>query len=146
MYATREDVERIYGKSNVEKWADVNNDKNAQDVAQRVVWALEMAHDELEARLRYGPYALPFQPVPKTITRMEATLAGVILYDSRLITDEEDSPSPMKKHEKWVARMIADIFSRRLRLDAPYQSIDYPKVIEDDTSDLHLEDPFWIDP
>lgn len=139
-YSDRAGLELVFGKSNVEKWADVNNDENAADVDARVTWALEQGYEYVNDRLRDGPYAIPFTlPAPATIKLLNERFAGVLLYESRGVTDVDGQGKPMHAlayHRDWVEKTIAQIFARQLRLNLTPQVTTYPQVLrEEDEAD-----------
>lgn len=137
-YATRSDLERHYGRTNVIKWADLDNDNNTESIAERIQWALVAATSYLDNRLRFGPYTVPFEdPYPLELTRMCAWYAGVLLYESRGVTDfnAEGRPQHQLHHQKRnVETMIKDVLTRRLRFNLPTSATSYPQVMSDDES------------
>ena len=139
-YAGREDVEHIFGKSNVEKWADLNNEEDPIEVAERVAWALNLAESAVNSRLRQGPYSIPFDAtsssgsgdngVPLEITDTTARQAGIYLYDGRRISDDPDDDSDeLSIHRRTVDRTIKGILGGLIVLDATRQAVDYPRAI-----------------
>src|SRR5262245_41738985 len=65
-YANRSDVEVIYGTHNINKWADVENDGDVDLIGQRICWALQNSHAQMNDRMAGGPYLVPFiQPYPR---------------------------------------------------------------------------------
>lgn len=114
-YCDRDDVELVYGRSNVAKWADLNNDQDENDIAERIGWACCLATSEIDDRLRDGPYDVPFEE-PWALSLVDATarLAGTLLYDSRGAIDvgADDDPAhslaPMRKRvEKFIKSVLA---------------------------------------
>lgn len=89
LYATRSDIEDIYGITNVAKWADINNDGVSTEdrVTDRVNKALSRATAEINDRLRGSRYSIPFTEVPNTVVYLCALYAGIWLYSSRGVTD-----------------------------------------------------------
>lgn len=130
-YAARADVERIYGSVNVAKWADADNLLNAQDKDARVEWALCLATERINNRMRTGPYVVPFSTVPLEIVDLCATWAGVILYLSpRGVTDADEAANhELSLQEKWVQTQIRRIMAGQVRLDLELRCTTYPKVI-----------------
>jgi len=124
-YATRTDVENVFGKGNVTKWADVEGENNATFVTTRVTEALSYADERVDDMLRDGPYVLPLQKTdgttPRTVRDCAAKLAGLWLYESRGIREEADesSPSPLSRMAKNVERTLDSINAGLIRLDVP---------------------------
>lgn len=125
-YAALSDIQMVFGSTNVDKWADLNNDGNT---AARIAWALDLATREIDERLRRGPYEVPFPTVPDTIRDMAAQLAGVYLYNSRGITDTEDAPNPVRWHEKDVKNKLREIQTGLRKLDLEELVVRYPRAI-----------------
>src|SRR5690606_18957364 len=83
-YCDDDDLDVIFGKTNVDRWADLDNDVDTTRIARRRLWARNLASATLDDRLRAGPYELPFSdPVPAVVVDLSARLAGLLLYDSR---------------------------------------------------------------
>lgn len=129
-YSDRDDVEMIFGATNVAKWADLDNDEDDGKIDARVEWACEEATDRIDGRLRGGPYEVPFDgsSVPRTIVTLSARLAGVLLYDGRGVTDEE-AEDRVTPHRKLVETGIAEILAGKVRLDLPQVSASYPRAV-----------------
>lgn len=119
-YATRTDVEAIYGANNVERWADIDNDGDEDHIEARITWALGVAEDKLNNRLKSsGKYDIPFdEPVDSELTEMTARFAGVLLYESRGLTDTEndDGRNVLTGHRKQVDQFVKDVNSGKVRL------------------------------
>lgn len=132
-YAVRADLDLIFGRDNVSKWADLNNNEDADEIAQRVCWALAEAKDYFDDRLRGGPYSIPFEETyPDQIVSMSARWAGVLLYDSRGVQDSEDE-NPRHKlsyHRDAVKKFLREVHAGRIRLEGvDLVATDYPKVV-----------------
>lgn len=136
-YCDREDVEAIFGKSNVRKWADLDNNGDEGDIDARVITMMCNATDEISNRCRSGPGAMPFDPVPRQVRFITARLAGINLHMNRGITDTDDADDPMQVHrdevDKFVARFLGGAleFDTRVNHNAPAA---YRISDEDDTS------------
>ena len=119
-YAERSDIELIFGKANVAKWADVDNEENLNDIEGRINWSLESSHNEINSRLLGGPYTIPFiTPYPQPIVVQCARMSGIMLYDSRGITDFSEDGLPKHQlfyHKELCKNFFNFILSRRLRL------------------------------
>jgi len=128
-YAVRADIELIFGSTNVSKWADLNNDEDAGEITARIVWALTLAEERVNNRLRQGKYDIPFATAPTEITDLTARWAGVILYDSRLVIDGEDSD--LSRHEKTVEDRLSKILAGKIKLSTDVAVATYPQVVLD---------------
>lgn len=132
VYAARTDVELVFGRTNVSKWADVDNEEDSTFITNRICWALQEAYSHFNNRLRGGPYAVPFiEPFESQIISMSARLAGVMLYDSRGITDFSENGKPqhqLSAHRDMVEKFIKDVMAGIIRLDAEHV-VNYPAVV-----------------
>jgi hypothetical protein len=119
-YCVRKDIELIYGKTNVKTWADVDNNGILQDITDRVDWAIENSYHQINDILLGGPYIVPFEePFPIQIITESARLAGVMLYDSRGITDFSEDGKPLHQlayHRNMTDQFIKKILARQIRL------------------------------
>jgi phage gp36-like protein len=133
MYAESKDIELIFGRSNVRKWADVENTESAYEIDQRICWALSEARAYIDDRLRGGRYTIPFTDPPTRIVSMSARYAGVLLYDSRGITDMSEDGKPkhqLSAHRDMVEKFLDQILSGKIRLDTDSDAITYPQVVK----------------
>lgn len=131
-YCDRTDIETIYGKTNVEKWADLDGKRVAPDIAARIVRACAVATAKIDTRLRGGPYALPLDPVPIEIVDLTARYAAYLLYVGRPIKEDDETTHPVKSAKNEVEKELANIRGGRVQLDLPIVAIPYPTVIEDE--------------
>lgn len=153
-YSTDDDLYLLFGRDNVRKWADVNNRGDESEIDDRIEWAREEAHDELNARLARSPYQFPLTVAPtRFVKRMEATLACMLLNESRSITDTEEDAGDLKNIAKRVERFIQGIKLGTIQLagivpavaatEVPFAVNDFPDVkMPDEETDAWL-DSFW---
>lgn len=146
LYCERTDIELAFGVVNVAIWADVDNNKDADSIAARIDWAIEQASDEFDNKTRATPIQAKLaDPAPPMVVRMVAYLAGVLLYESRGVTDMDEKGNP--RHQlSWAKqrfdRFIQDVAARRIVLaddalaDDALQTTDIPGFVSlDDPSD-----------
>jgi len=100
-YATADDVKMTFGRLNVEKWADADNDGNQSIINARIDWALLQAEARIDGRLKGSQYEIPFNPVPTVINDLCARLAAIILWELRGITDSDLEMDAMTGHRKY---------------------------------------------
>jgi len=121
-YSTRDDLELAFGHTNILLWADLNNTALASEITARINWAIANADDELNSKLANSRYQFPLSDdsdIPPILARMSAYFAGVLLYESRGVTDVgEDGKAQhaLMWHRKRVDEFIRDIHARRLVL------------------------------
>jgi hypothetical protein len=138
-YCDREDIELIYGASNVAKWADLENNEDSAEITAKIQWACDTATSRMDDRLRDGPYAVPFEePYPQQIVEQTARLAGVLLYDARGIVDQGGDGEPIHQlapHRRMVQAFIMDVLSGRIKFSSVEHVIDYPQALHLDSLD-----------
>jgi len=142
-YATREDVESIFGARNVIKWADLDNENDAGDIDDRVTWALDLATEMLDNRLFEGPYVVPFDTAPLEVVQSTARLAGVLLYEARGIPAVDGDGNPINQvapHKKAVDDFVKGVMSGTIRFAALTRTRSTPKVIK---VTPRVYDPLW---
>lgn len=121
-YSAKEDVELAFGRSNVRKWADIDNTSLQEVVDARVAWAIEQADSELDSKLANSQYQFPLaddSEVPPILARMSSYLAGVLLYESRGVTDVGErgqAQHALMWHRKRVDEFVRDVWGRRVEL------------------------------
>lgn len=117
-YATRTDIEKIYGKIAVARWADLDQDNDESFINDRIAYALSTAENYLNDRLRHSKYSIPFLSIPHTVNFLTALLAGIELYDSRLITSSPNNHVDEVSRQRKKAKMIIkQILSGQLSLN-----------------------------
>ncbi|HPS52794.1 MAG TPA: DUF1320 family protein, partial [Phycisphaerae bacterium] len=91
-YATKSEIESVFGKSNVASWSNLDNEMSGADDT-RIASAISYADSIINARLRGGRYALPLVnsqgTVPGLVKDWAAKLAGVWLYECRGLFDDD---------------------------------------------------------
>lgn len=140
VYCTRADIEQFYGRENVQKWAELDGDKNSTNIATRISDAISHASNDIDDGLRGGPYTVPFaDTIPLTILDLARRLAGVRLYESRGIQDfEAETGSPVHRlawHASYVRKMLAEIKSGKRRLDIAQRYSTRPQVVRTEEAD-----------
>lgn len=121
-YCTVTDLNNAFGSTNVTKWADVNNTLVQADIDARIEWAIANADDYLNSKLRKSRYQFPLaddSDIPPILARMSAYYAGVLLYESRGVTDvgpDGKTQHALTAQKNSVDEFIRDIHSRRLEL------------------------------
>jgi len=138
-YPSQQDVEFVFGPTNIAKWADLENDGDATYIANRIGWARVQATSRVNDRLRGGPYVIPFSsPYPNMVVEMTARLAGAILYESRGIQDSQDDSgqSLVQMHRKMCERWINQVRAGLVRIEDLDYAINIPSIVPDNTPSL----------
>lgn len=123
-YAERPDIESIFGASNVETWANLENEVSGSTdhVNNRITSALAYAENFIERRLKVGPYAIPLSPVDSIVTDIAARLAGLWLYEGRGVQDwDQETGRPAHKlqwHRVYVEEKLRMILAGQIQLSA----------------------------
>lgn len=145
-YCNRRAVEMLFGASNVLQWADLDNDRDADKILARIDWACRRATGRINARLRGGPYPVPFDlPAPEEIQDAAARLAGVELYDLRGSQDSEEEDTTdwrISSHRKAAERTLDMILDGRLELEIAKSGATYPQSVRERRH--HHHDPFHL--
>lgn len=129
-YTTRTNLDIVFGKSNIDKWADANNNGNATQIAARVAWAIAKADAHINDRLRSRGYTLPFDPVPNAIEEISNALAGCNLYGKpRGLVDGDAATEMLFAAKEEAENELTNIASGLKRLDATYASVSKPFVV-----------------
>lgn len=126
MYCTEEDLYDLFGQVNVSKWADLDNDKDAEKISARVTRAMEWAESEIESLLRKNIYEIPIAnsqgEVPQDIKHIAASLSAVHLYENRGIQDFNPETGQSIHRMKYVRdramKMLRQILAGQRILDA----------------------------
>jgi phage gp36-like protein len=138
-YATRSDIEDVFGEDNVLKWADLDNDQVTSKIAARIATALADVDAYVNDFLRAGPYTVPLTATYRTVTRAAATLAGVWLYEARGVQDVNDvTGAPLHKlawHKRSAEDILRRIVSGGIRLDDENAATMIPQVVLDEDED-----------
>ena len=130
-YCDRGDLETIFGKLNIQRWADLDNDESELTIANRVEWACQWATEFVNSRLQYGHYAVPFISVPELIRDLTAMFAGITLYDGRQVASADDHDL-VSRHRRDFDRYIRQIHKGQLKLFNPTTGL--PVTIQDESA------------
>lgn len=106
-YITRETLELVFGKANIERWADLDGDKDTDKIRKRVNFAIYTASSYIDTILRGHNYnAVEIDP---NIKRLIAQIAGLHLYDAREIIDGDPTSDKMSVVRQQVDDMLGKI-------------------------------------
>lgn len=95
------ELNMVFGTANIQRWADLDNDKSASFISDRIAWAISSASDDVRDELGEALYELTI--TNSTIRRLTAMLAGVQLYESRGIEDWDPETGRAVHRLKYVA-------------------------------------------
>lgn len=129
-YSVRTDSEDIFGPANLSKWADLQNDDDADEIAARIAWAIQEAYEQINARLYQCKYTVPFEATyDPIIVTLSARLVGVLLYDNRKLIDSPEVDQ-MQNHRRMVEDTYSKIHGGQIKLlNYEVNAVDYPQAI-----------------
>lgn len=126
MAVSRDTLDKVFGRPNIDKWADLCNEKNSIDIEERVDFYINLATKLFHQRTSARTYVE--DDVSDVVI---GKMAGIELYEGRGITAADDAEkSPIAHHRKWVNAWIADWISGVLNKTKPSA----PFVVSDDYS------------
>jgi hypothetical protein len=139
-WTSREELEDLFGATNVEKWANIENTASADSLVQRrvesaCVWATADAIDRLRGR-RAGSITIAPRALRLAVTRM----AGCQLYEARGIKDTVDDAEGrhrLKYHRDLALQWYRALLAGQIRLEglADDDITVIPKVVKSATRD-----------
>lgn len=129
-YSTRADSNQIFGKQNIDRWADLQNLEKDEEITSRINWAITEAYNQINARLSGCRYSVPFAAtVDPVIVTLSARLVGMLLYDLRRLVDSPDFDE-MGWHRVLVEKTYKQIHGGQLTLiNHTKLSVSYPQAI-----------------
>ena len=137
------DLDRVFGRINIQNWADADNedDKIQRDV--RIDWANEYAEQEFLGRLADGPYdhLIVRTTKPKMAILICTCIAGIHLYDTRRVIDSSENTDRVAKQRKNADRWIRQIMAGQLKLIDPSTRIQLTKTAQN--SPFVVDDADW---
>jgi phage gp36-like protein len=123
-YSAAADLYQVFGTTNVETWADLDNDDTG--VAARITEAITVADAKIDAILRGCHLRIPVVTeggaTPVLITDLSAKLAGIWLYEAR--GSKDFNPKTQRPYHRYAfmkaeaRRTLEEIRGGHLRLDA----------------------------
>lgn len=118
-YCSRTDIEKIFGKANVLRWASLDNNEDADTIDERISNVCNFATEYVNSRLTFGRYVVPFPSVPTLIVYMTAMFAGVQLHDGRVVINDRDAKDSVFRPRRDFDRYIRQIQKGQLKLLDP---------------------------
>jgi hypothetical protein len=129
--AVRADLNNIFGALNITKWADMSNNRNEAEISARVTYAINLAVEDVKARLRLLPYDIDVAIELPLVQHHVVLRAGDILYSPRAVNDEDPEKDLMKVHRKNFIDFFKQLSAGQLDLGITRTCRPYPKVEED---------------
>lgn len=136
------DLENVFGRDNINHWADLDNDDNAGTISSRINWAINLATAEVQAQLTATSYTWDVVVGHILVNNAIAIKAGLWLYANRAKSDEGDGTTPtnpMRRHEKWLDLFFKQLSTGALKLDIERSGRSFPAVVVDGYGDVSTE-------
>lgn len=137
-WSSKEELERMFGVSNVQQWADLENNEVVAEINSQVQWAVQQATEDAKLRLKTSPFDVAgLTCVPSPLRVATTRLAGVMLYESRGIKDiDEDGQGRHRlvRHERLADKFFRQVIAGQLVLDAG--TVMHPTVSESGDADV----------
>ncbi len=115
-YTDRLKLEWIFGRVNLQKWADLDNDRNSEFIRDRITWSCEVATAYINGRMANGRYSVPFTNPDKNIIHLTGLFAGTILYDGRANKSGDTVRDELSIQRKSARRLLHEILTGQLKL------------------------------
>jgi len=135
-YSVRTDLDNVFGKNNIDSWADLDADEDAAKITARIAAAIVTADDMIDSCMRNGPYPLPLvdqaAATPIVIRDVSSKLAGVWLYEARGVIDMTPDGIAVHRlqwHKRSAKDILRDLIAGKLRLDSVTVESFAPEVI-----------------
>lgn len=108
-------LNQVFGKSNIDQWADLDNTQNDGIISSRIAWAIATTEAEIRSMLERGPYAWADISTHPVVKQMVGIKAGLLLYTPRAVALEKDQANPLRGYEKLIKEMIQRVHSGNLK-------------------------------
>ena len=107
-YCTVYELYTRFGYDNVNKWADMGNVQDINQISQKIIDEIVVASRNTDGRLRYRYNDIPFSdPYPNQVMNLTRLEAGVNLHDARGIEDTDNTLQPARNEAENLIRQIA---------------------------------------
>ena len=137
---------RVFGKSSVDRWADVENTANRENIRERIIYAMEWATVEAKSRLTGSPAGTIIDP-PVNLRYAVTQLAGVQLYTARGVKDNGDDREGrhrLLQHKRDVDKFFQRVHAGQLRLQNCTPTVTYPVAVAPET--YHVPSRSYLTP
>jgi hypothetical protein len=115
MALDRKTLELTFGRDNISKWADLDNHGDDADIELRIDHALSWAASHFDSMLK----GMPTPPSSIVVDDVKLRLAGIWLYESRGITEQDATRSPIAHHRKYCYDWIDGYIKSVIRFTLP---------------------------
>lgn len=132
-WSSRTELDYLFGRKNIDQWADLDNEQDATHIAERVRWAVQAASEDARLRLKNGPIDVEEMGSACSPLRIATTrLAGVLLYESRGVVDTSDEKGShrLQAHVKAADQFFRQVNAGVLTLEGARDSV--PFLVKDE--------------
>lgn len=140
IYATRNDLEIVFGADNVKQWANLEGDNDYARIGERILYALETASTELEDILRGRRYTFPLTH-SKTLRDLVVRMAALRLYDARGVIDGDPQADKLSVVRAGVDKTLSRIRRGEITLQGDITT-SIPTITENNTPPVDVP-PFF---
>ena len=127
-YITQSDIESVFGDDNIATWSNLDN-TDATANTDRITSAISYAEAYIDDRFRLTQYRVPLQGNGVTLYIVKdwaAKLAGVWLYMSRGVRDDNDQGDKLSDMKDSVLAEMDAYLSGQRKMNAVYNYSDTP--------------------
>lgn len=124
LWTSREELERLYGKTAIGRWADVENTRSEAEITNKIQWAIELATVDAKSLLSGSPAGTVVNP-PLNVRNATTKLAGVHLYSARGVfdnTDDKEGRNRLTQHKRDAETFFRRVHAGQIQLLADVTS------------------------
>lgn len=115
MALDRKTLEMTFGRDNISKWADLDNNGDEADMELRIAYALAWAESHFLSMLE----GIETPPSCPAVDDVKVKFAGIWLYESRGITEQDATTSPIAHHRKYCYEWMNGYLKSAIRFTTP---------------------------
>ena len=129
-WTSRDEIEQMFGVTNVTKWADLENTQVAATITEQINWSVLEATDEVKELLP-GTAASFVTCAPRPLRRAVTVLAAELLYEARGIDDTstEDGVHRLTQLANRARTYLRKVQAGAIRVKQDAGVTSFPKVV-----------------
>ncbi len=120
MSIARSDLDDVFGKSNIDKWADLENEGDIDHIAARVAWAISLAESHVRSKMILTTYVWDTIATNPMVEHAIALKAGMLLHTNRSVVDSDGlskTGNPMARFERLYKDFFVAVSSNEISLN-----------------------------
>lgn len=115
-YCTVSQLYQRFGADNINKWADLNNERDTDEITNNIIDAIVTTSADMTDQFRDKRYQVPFaDPIPYSIMQATRLQAGYNLSTARGMVEDDDTA--LQNAEKEAQTTVKRIHAGQIRLD-----------------------------